>query len=108
MAESFLNNGAELVIIKYGSEGSIAWTKNGDRIRGGIYPADLKKTFGAGDAFAAGLLRGLTGGLGLKKSMADGAAAASIVISRYSCSEASPTIEELEAFMQSHEMQIME
>lgn len=97
-AKRLLAAGAKLVIIKYGEDGSVAYTQDGQRERCGIYPADLKKTFGSGDAYAAGLLTGLTHGKSLFDSMADGSAAASIVVSRYSCSEASPYAKELEEY----------
>ncbi len=99
-AQKLLDNGAELVIIKFGAKGSKAWTKT-SKTTCGIYPADLKKTFGSGDGFASGLLSSLTQGLDLQEALWRGAAAASIVISRYSCSESSPTVEELNEFMQS-------
>ncbi|MCI8609945.1 MAG: 5-dehydro-2-deoxygluconokinase [Firmicutes bacterium] len=108
IANTLIEKGASLVIVKYGADGSMAWTKDGEKIQGGIYAADLKKTFGAGDAFAAGLLTGLTHGKTLKTAMAEGAAAASIVVSRYSCSESSPTAAELEEFMRTHEMEMKE
>ena len=103
MVRRLMADGAEVVIVKDGSRGSVAWTESGAE-RCGIYPADLKKTFGAGDAFAAGLLAGLTNGKTLKDSMMQGAAAASIVISRYSCSASSPYTDELESFMEANQM----
>lgn len=102
LADALLEQGAKLVIVKYGADGSAAYTADGSETTCGIFPADLKKTFGSGDAFAAGLLTGLCQGKVLYDAMADGSAAASIVVSSYNCSEASPTRQQLDAYMAHH------
>lgn len=104
LAQGLLRDGASLVIMKYGEAGSVAYETDGAVTKCGIFPAELKKTFGSGDAFAAGLLTGIAKRKALFDSMADGSAAASIVVSSYNCSEASPTREELDAYMRSHTM----
>lgn len=107
-ARDLLRKGVDLVIVKYGEDGSVAYTASGEKISCGIYPADLKKTFGAGDAFAAGVLYSMTHGKNVYDAMCVGAAAASIIVSRYSCSDSSPTAEELKGFMESHTMKMEE
>ncbi|MBO7747202.1 5-dehydro-2-deoxygluconokinase [Paenibacillus sp. MWE-103] len=91
---------AELVIIKHGKDGSIAYGKDGGSHRGAIFPAKVVKTFGAGDSYAAGFLHGLMQGWSVDRSMAYGSAAASIVISSHSCSDAMPTAEQVDAYIQ--------
>jgi len=94
---------AELVIIKHGKEGSYAWTGKGDPVRGPIFPApNVRKPFGAGDAFAGNLLYELSTGTPLETALERGAAAASLVICGDSCSDASPTTPELMEFMKTY------
>ncbi|WP_090648192.1 5-dehydro-2-deoxygluconokinase [Paenibacillus sp. UNC496MF] len=90
---------AELVVIKHGKDGSIAYGKDGGSHRGAIFPAKVVKTFGAGDSYAAGFLHGLMQGWSVDRSMAYGSAAASIVISSHSCSDAMPTAEQVDAYI---------
>ncbi|MFC4599556.1 5-dehydro-2-deoxygluconokinase [Cohnella hongkongensis] len=80
-----------IVIIKHGKEGSIAYSKDGQEHRARSFPAKVIKTFGAGDSYAAGFIHGLLSGWTIAKSMEFGSAAASIVISSHSCSDAMPT-----------------
>lgn len=98
-ARRWLEKRAELVIVKRGKEGSTAYTRQAPPLHADIYPAQLKKTFGAGDAYAAALFCGLLRGEGLARSMAMGGACASIVISRTTCSAAMPTPVELGDYM---------
>ncbi|AYB43946.1 5-dehydro-2-deoxygluconokinase [Paenibacillus lautus] len=82
---------AKIVIIKHGKEGSIAYTPGGASHTAPSFPAKVIKTFGAGDSYAAGFLYGLMQGWAIKRCMEFGSAAASIVISSHSCSDAMPT-----------------
>ncbi|WP_219834179.1 5-dehydro-2-deoxygluconokinase [Paenibacillus sp. R14(2021)] len=90
---------AEIVVIKHGKDGSIAYGKDGSAHRGSIFPAKVIKTFGAGDSYAAGFIYGLMQGWSPSRSMAFGSAAASIVISSHSCSDAMPTVQQVEDYM---------
>lgn len=100
-AQKWFNYKAEIVVIKHGVNGSIAYTKSGESYKGGIYKTKVLKTFGAGDSYASAFIYGLMHGWDLKKAMDYGSASAAIVISRHSSSEAMPTIEELHQFVQS-------
>ncbi|MGG1312717.1 5-dehydro-2-deoxygluconokinase [Cohnella laeviribosi] len=102
-AEKWFDHAARIVIIKHGKAGSIAYTKDGASHRARSYPAKVVKTFGAGDAYAAGFLYGVMQGWTLEKSMSFGSAAASIVISSHSCSDAMPTADQVESYMASCE-----
>ena len=59
------------------------------------YKVEVISTIGAGDGFAAGFLYAMLQGLPVKDCLHYGNAAAAIVVSRLSCSEAMPTLEEL-------------
>lgn len=86
---------AEIVVIKHGGDGSIAYTKDGDSHRSGVFKTNVLKTFGAGDSYASSFIYGLMNGKSVSESMKLGSASASIVISRHSCSDAMPTEDEL-------------
>lgn len=98
-AEKWFQHHAKAVLIKHGSEGSIAYTKDGKAYRGGIFKTKVLKTFGAGDSYASALIYGLMQGWDLPRAMEYGSASAAIVISRHSCSDAMPTREELDSFI---------
>ncbi|NEX77917.1 5-dehydro-2-deoxygluconokinase [Bacillus thermocopriae] len=91
---------AKLVVIKHGGSGSIAYTKDGAVHRSGIFRTQVLKTFGAGDSYASAFIYGLMKGKEVSEAMKWGSASASIVISRHSCSDAMPTWEELEQYME--------
>jgi len=90
-ASKWFGYAAGIVIIKHGKEGSIAYSADGQEHRARSFPAKVIKTFGAGDSYAAGCFHGLLSGWTIGKSMEFGSAAASIVISSHSCSDAMPT-----------------
>ncbi|WP_062234570.1 5-dehydro-2-deoxygluconokinase [Fictibacillus sp. FJAT-27399] len=94
-AARWFSRRAKLVVIKHGGAGSIAYTKDGESHRSGIFPTTVLKTFGAGDSYASAFIYGLMNGKDVSEAMKMGSASASIVISRHSCSDAMPTTEEL-------------
>lgn len=99
-ASKWFNHHAKIVIIKHGKEGSIAYTAEGLEQRAKSYPAKVIKTFGAGDSYAAGFIHGLMSGLTIEKSMEFGSAAACIVISSHSCSDAMPSVAQVEDYIE--------
>lgn len=90
----WLERGCELVIIKHGEKGSEAYTADGQVVKAGIVPTKIRKTYGSGDSYAAGLTYGLFNGMSLKEAMELGSTCAAIVLAGYSCSKAMPTLEE--------------
>lgn len=96
----WIERGAKLVIVKRGKEGSTAWTNEGDEYKAGIFPAELKKTFGAGDAYASSFISHLIKGYTILEAMKMASASASIVISDLNCSDAMPTSKELNKFIE--------
>lgn len=89
-AAKWFQHSARIVIIKHGKDGSIAYTNDGASHRARSFPAKVVKTFGAGDSYAAGFLYGLMQGWEIPACMEFGSAAACIVISSHSCSDAMP------------------
>ncbi len=66
------------------------------------YPVEAVSTIGAGDGFAAGLLYARSQGFPAEKSLRFGNAAAALVVSRVMCSEAMPTLAEVESLIAGH------
>lgn len=90
-----------VLVSKLGPEGTRVWA---DRAVHFLppYPVEVLCTIGAGDGFAAGFLYALLEGLPLGECLHWGNAAAAIVVSRLSCSEAMPRREEVERLIGRH------
>lgn len=99
-ASKWFDYNAQIVIIKHGKEGSIAYAKDGSSHRARSFKTNVVKTFGAGDSYAAGFLYGLMQQWPIARSMEYGSAAAAIVVSSHSCSDAMPTTEQINDFIQ--------
>jgi len=99
-ASKWFDSRASLVVIKHGQAGSIAYAKDGSSHRAKSYPAKVVKTFGAGDSYAAAFLYGLMQGWSIERSMEYGSAAACIVISSHSCSDAMPRAAEIQEYIE--------
>lgn len=89
----------KLIIIKHGVEGSYAYTKKGESYRGHAYKSNVLKTFGAGDSYASALLYALHRGKDIETALKFGAAAAAIVVSKHSSSEAMPSVADIETLI---------
>lgn len=98
-AKFLLDRGVKIVSIKNGKSGSKIYTKY-KVYHGGIYEVEALKTFGAGDAYSAAFNYGVLKGFDIEVSLKYAAAAAAITISGHSCSDSTPTLEELEKFME--------
>lgn len=102
-AKKWFDYNAKIVVIKHGKEGSYAYTKEGEKITGAVFPVIPVKTFGAGDSYAGGFIYGLLQGYDAGKAMEIGAASASIVVSSHSCSDAMPSIDKIQRFIRQYE-----
>lgn len=102
VARRWLGHRANLVVIKRGGDGSVAYSNDGGVYPGRTFPAQVVKTFGAGDAFAGSFLFGLLQDWPIGRCQDYGAAAANIVVSSHSCSDAMPTRDAVEAVLRSH------
>src|SRR5207302_11140174 len=83
------------VIVKRGGNGATLF-ENGERTDVTGVPVEVVNGLGAGDAFAAGLGYAIIRGLGLLEGIRLGNAAGAIVAGRVACSEAMPTLDELD------------
>jgi sugar/nucleoside kinase (ribokinase family) len=80
MADLFLEKGVGTVVIKLGGEGCLAATRQGKwRIPGFQVPV-VRDTTGAGDAFCAGFLTGITSGLPLTEAARMGNAVGALCV----------------------------
>ncbi len=95
-AQQWFEHRAQIVVVKRGGDGSTAFTRDGQIFKGRTFPANVVKTFGAGDSFAGAFIYGLMRGWSIDKCQLYGSAAASIVVSSHSCSDAMPTVEQIE------------
>lgn len=101
-AQRLFEKGAKVVVVKHGKDGSFGFEQDGSCYEGYIYPTEVLNTFGAGDSYAASFISGLLDGCRVDDCMKRGAAASSIVISRNDCSDAMPTRQERDQYMQEH------
>lgn len=100
-ADALIDSGVEIVVIKAGKEGSIAFTRDESIQAPSFHQNKILKTFGAGDSFASAFIHALLNGKDLKECQREGAGAAAITITGHSCSESAPTLEQLESFLSS-------
>ena len=93
-----LGAGAGLLVRKLGARGVEAFTREG---ASSARPLEVSvgSTIGAGDGFASGFLAALLAGRPLPDCLCYGNAAAAVVVSRVSCSDAMPFPKEVEAML---------
>jgi 5-dehydro-2-deoxygluconokinase len=84
-----------MLVSKLGDKGTRVWTSD-EPVFLEPYSVPVVSTIGAGDGFASGFLYGLLRAMPVVECLHYGNAAAAIVVSRLSCSEAMPTLAEVE------------
>lgn len=84
-----------MLVSKLGDKGTRVWTGD-DAVFLEPYRVEVVSTIGAGDGFASGFLYGLLRDMPVLDALHYGNAAAAIVVSRLSCSEAMPTLAEVQ------------
>ncbi len=99
-----------IMVIKKGEHGSETLYQSEDKthiktLTQPIFPVNVIKPFGAGDAFAGALIFGLLNDYSLAESLQFGAAAAAINVSQNNCSEAMPNFSQLNDFIQNWQPQ---
>jgi 5-dehydro-2-deoxygluconokinase len=97
-ATETLRERVPLLVSKLGEQGTRVW-QNGESTFLPPYSVEVVSTIGAGDGFASGFLYALLKGKPVAECLHYGNAAAAIVVSRLSCSEAMPTLAEVEAMI---------
>jgi 5-dehydro-2-deoxygluconokinase len=90
--------GVPVLVSKLGEMGTRVWSGE-DSVFLPPYAVDVVSTIGAGDGFASGFLYALIQNRPPLECLHYGNAAAAIVVSRLSCSEAMPTLAEVEAMI---------
>ena len=96
--EALLGMGAELVVVKRGSQGAVARRRE-ERVEATGVPVEVLCGLGAGDAFGAALCHGLLRDWPLSRVLRFANAAGAIVASRLACADAMPTAAEVEAIL---------
>jgi 5-dehydro-2-deoxygluconokinase len=94
-AVSRLRTRVPMLVSKLGAEGTRVWTRDEATFLA-PYRVEVVSTIGAGDGFASGFLYALLNEKPIEECLQFGNAAAAIVVSRLSCSEAMPTLAEVE------------
>jgi len=93
--EKLRRAGVSILVSKLGETGTRVWTGD-DSVFLPPYAVDVVSTIGAGDGFASGFLYAVLQDKPLTECLHYGNAAAAIVVIRLSCSEAMPTLAEVE------------
>ncbi len=102
MARELARNHAEVVVYKMGEHGAITLAE-GREFRTGIYPVDVLKPTGAGDAFMGGFISSLAQGHDIEDAVLRGSACAAIVVSKVACAPAMPDAATLDEFLRAHD-----
>lgn len=101
---ALLAMGPKVLVQKMGAEGVRVHVKQPDgriqQIDAPGYPVEVFNILGAGDAFAAGFLYGHVKGWGWYKAARLANACGAIVVTKHGCANFTPTMAEVEAFVQ--------
>ena len=98
MATALLDAGPGLAVVKLGPDGVLAADRAGS-IRVPSVPVRVVNGLGAGDAFGGALCHGLLAGWDITRAVRFANAAGAIVASRIACSDAMPTVAEVQAVL---------
>jgi 5-dehydro-2-deoxygluconokinase len=98
-ADRLLDLGCSMAVVKMGPDGVLAKTRD-ERVVGAPVPVDVVNGLGAGDGFGGALCHGVLAGWPLAKIIGVANAAGAIVASRLACSEAMPTMDEIEELLE--------
>ncbi|MDY0892349.1 5-dehydro-2-deoxygluconokinase [Frigoribacterium sp. CFBP9030] len=98
-ADALLDRGVEIAIVKQGPKGVLAKTRD-ERIEVPAHRVQVINGLGSGDGFGGALCHGLLSGWSLERTLRFANAAGGIVATRFECSTAMPTTDEVEAVLQ--------
>ncbi len=93
------SQGAKIVVIKHGKQGSTAYTHDGEKYSIKPFPVKALKSFGGGDGYAAAFLFGLLEGMSVQDCLELGSASASLLVASHACSEDMPTLNVIHDFI---------
>ncbi len=91
-----LDLGVRTLVLKRGERGALLF-HDGHEVDVPGHPVEVVNGLGAGDAFVATFVQSLHAGLPVEEAVRRGSVAGAIVASQLACSEAMPTLQELEA-----------
>lgn len=106
-AEVFRKLGAKTVVITCGGKGSVL-ISDSCRIRAGAFPVEFVDGTGGGDAFDAGYIAGLLQNAPPRECLRLGSALGASCVQQSGATDGVFTREQLEAFLQTHDLQIEE
>jgi sugar/nucleoside kinase (ribokinase family) len=101
VAKTYLDAGAQEVVIKLGADGAQAWTADGQTARSRPFAVAPIDTVGAGDGFAAGYLAAFLARGSLRDRVDQGAAVGALVTTQRGDLDAMPTRSEVDALLDS-------
>ena len=99
IADYFLRNGANAVVLKMGHQGSFIKSKNGFRLRQSAFKVKVVDSSGCGDAFNSGFITALSKGMSETEAVKFGSACGSLCASGLSSSAGIVNFEETLNFM---------
>jgi 5-dehydro-2-deoxygluconokinase len=91
--------GAKIVVIKHGKEGSTAYTNDGQSYNIKPFPIKMLKGFGGGDGYASAFLYGLLEGWEIIDCLEFGSASASLLVASHSCADDMPSAEKVKNYI---------
>jgi 5-dehydro-2-deoxygluconokinase len=98
IADRWLGYGNQIVVIKHGKNGSVAYTSDNEyKIK--PFPVKLLKSFGGGDAYASAFIYGLLEGWDIIDALEFGSASAAMLVASHSCSEDMPGVDQIKEFI---------
>lgn len=98
-SEYWFNQGAKVVVIKHGMEGSTAYTSDGQKFSIKPFPVKARKGFGGGDGYSSAFLFGVFQGWDMADCLEFGSAEASMMVKSNNCSDDLPGTEEVREFI---------
>lgn len=91
-----ITNQVEALIVTYGAEGSVLWTREGKETIDPVTPDDVLDPTGCGDAFRAGLIYGLLNDLDLVTACRIGSIMGALKIAEQGPQNHKPTFEDIQ------------
>jgi len=101
LADKYIAFGNQIIIIKHGKQGSIAYSSDKLAYKVESFKVKLLKSFGGGDAYASSFIYGVLEGWDLDKALEFGTASAAMVVASHSCSNAMKAADEIKGFIES-------
>lgn len=98
-AEYWHTQGAKIVVIKHGKQGSTAYTNDKQSYNIKPFPVKALKSFGGGDGYASAFLFGLFQGWDIIDCLEFGSASAAMLVASHGCSVDMPTEQEVRDFI---------